>query len=395
MQKKYFVSVCCPAPDAFPEVLPHKKPSYSRRTGIYLDKPVQRAAENGRTVGKKDDVRADVFYGGIARGPDCGGRACAVAVRGKDRGDVMDTILKILAAHLRTIFKKLTMKTEELFEIRLRAEKPLVLHTMSGEFFLTGEGKLTSSAGQAYIVRKNELRETMEYISNYSLYAFGEEVRQGYITLPGGHRVGICGRVVLEEGHIHSMKYIACLNIRFAHPVLGCADGLMPYIREGERVYNTLFIAPPGCGKTTMLRDVVRQLSDGGKTVGVVDERSEIAACSLGVPQFDVGLRTDVLDCCPKAEGMMLLIRSMAPEVLAVDEVGRQEDFDALTYALRCGCVLLATVHGEDFNELLCKPGLREICAEGLFERYLILGKKAGRVCVREVLDGEGRRLIC
>ncbi len=307
----------------------------------------------------------------------------------------METILKIMAAHLRTILQKLQVKPEEIFEIRLRAEKPLILHTASGEFFVTQEGQLTRKVARAYIVRKNELHETVEYISNYSLYAFGEEVRQGYITLSGGHRVGICGRVVLEENHIRSMKYITCLNIRFAHPVTGCADRLMPYIQEGEKVYNTLFVAPPGCGKTTMLRDVVRQLSDGGKTVGVVDERSEIAACSMGVPQYDVGLRTDVLDCCPKAEGMLLLIRSMAPEVLAVDEIGKQDDLYALRYALHCGCVLLATVHGEDFRELQQKPGLREICQAGLFERYLIFWKKGGRISVREVLDGEGRRLAC
>lgn len=307
----------------------------------------------------------------------------------------METVLKIMAAHLRTILQKLPMRHEEIFEIRLRAEKPLVLSAMSGEFFLTEEGILTKNVEKAYFVRKNEIRETVEYISNYSLYAFGEEVRQGYITLPGGHRVGICGRVVLEENHIRSMKYISCLNIRFAHPVKGCADGMMPYIREGGRVYNTLFVAPPGCGKTTMLRDVVRQLSDGGKTVGVVDERSEIAACNMGVPQHDVGLRTDVLDCCPKAEGMMLLIRSMAPQVIAVDEIGGQEDFLALRYALHCGCVLLATVHGEDFAELKQKAGVAEICMAHLFERYLILGKKGGRIGVREVLDAEGRQLIC
>lgn len=307
----------------------------------------------------------------------------------------METILKIMAARLRTILQRAPVDPKGLFEIRLRAEKPLLIHTISGEFFLTGEGRLTKKPEEAYIVRKNELRETVEYISNYSLYAFEEEVRQGYITLDGGHRVGICGRAVLEENRIRSMKYITCLNIRFAHPVTGCADALMPYIKKGDRVYNTLFIAPPGGGKTTVLRDVIRQLSDGGKTVGVVDERSEIAACSMGVPQYDVGIRTDVLDCCPKAEGMLLLIRSMAPEVLAVDEIGKKDDLYALRYAIHCGCRLLATVHGEDLKELQTKPGMREICAAGLFERYLIFEKRDGRAAVREVLNGEGGRLAC
>ena len=303
----------------------------------------------------------------------------------------METVLKILAANLRTILRKLDAKN--IFEIRLRAEKPLLLHTMSGEYFVTGAGQCSRRAESGYIVRINEICETMEYISNYSLYAFEEEVRQGYITLPGGHRVGICGKAVIEGRQVRGMKYITCLNIRLAHPVTGCADGLMRHIKAGDGIHNTLIIAPPGCGKTTMLRDVVRQLSDGGKTVGVVDERSEIAACSMGIPQFDVGMRTDVLDCCPKAEGMLLLIRSMAPEVIAVDEIGKEEDFYALRHAVHCGCKLLATVHGEELSELRAKPGLKEICGSGIFGRFLILSKKDGKIRIREALDGEGRRL--
>ncbi len=127
--------------------------------------------------------------------------------------------------------------------------------------------------------------------------------------------------------------------------------------------------------------------------MGVVDERSEIAACSMGIPQFDVGMRTDVLDCCPKAEGMLLLIRSMAPEVIAVDEIGKEEDFYALRHAVHCGCKLLATVHGEELSELRAKPGLKEICGSGIFGRFLILSKKDGKIRIREALDGEGRRL--
>lgn len=305
----------------------------------------------------------------------------------------METILKIMAAHIRTILQKMSADPKGIFEIRLRAEKPLLLYTMSGEFFVTEAGALTRKVAQAYIVKKNELRETMEYISNYSLYAFEEEVRQGYITLAGGHRVGLCGRVVLEGNRVRSMKYITCLNIRFAHPVTGCADALMRHIKEGERVCNTLFIAPPGCGKTTMLRDAIRQLSDGGTTVGVVDERSELAACNMGVPQYDVGMRTDVLDCCPKAEGMLILIRSMAPEVIAVDEIGKEEDFAALRHAVHCGCKLLATVHGEELSELQAKPGMKEICEANIFERYLIFEKREGRIRMREAWNGEGRRI--
>lgn len=305
----------------------------------------------------------------------------------------METILKIMAVHLRAILQKMSADPKGIVEMRLRAEKPLLIHTISGKFFLTEEGDLTTKAIRAYVVKKNELHETMEYISNYSLYAFEEEVRQGYITLAGGHRVGLCGRTILEGNRIRGMKYITYLNIRFARPVIGCANGILPLLKEGEKVYNTLILAPPGCGKTTMLRDVVRQLSDGGKTVGIVDERSEIAACNMGIPQYDVGMCTDVLDACPKAEGMLLLIRSMAPEIIAVDEIGKEEDIFALRQAIHCGCKILATVHGESFSELQRKPGLRKLCEEKLFERYLILEKGGGRIFLREALNGEGRRL--
>lgn len=305
----------------------------------------------------------------------------------------METILKIMAVHLRAIFQKMSVDPKGILEIRLRAEKPLLIHTISGKFFLTEAGELTTKAAKAYRVKKNELHETMEYISNYSLYAFEEEVRQGYITLVGGHRVGLCGRAVLEGNRIRSMKYITYLNIRFAHPVLGCANTVLPYLKEGEKIYNTLFLAPPGCGKTTMLRDAVRQLSDSGKTVGIVDERSEIAACTMGIPQYDVGMCTDVLDACPKAEGMLLLIRSMAPEIIAVDEIGKEEDIFALRQAIHCGCKILATAHGENFQELQKKPGFRKLCEERVFERYLLFEKRGGRIFLREALDGEGRRL--
>lgn len=305
----------------------------------------------------------------------------------------LETVIKIMSVKLKNLFIRSGLGIGNLQEIRLRAGGPLLLHLAQGEYFLTAEGKLTKKSQEAYIVSRNEIRETMEYISNYSLYAFEEEVRQGYITLAGGHRVGIGGRVVLEQNKIKSMKYISFLNIRFAHQVKGCADPALPFVRKGGTICHTLFVAPPGCGKTTMLRDAIRQLSDGGMTVGVVDERSEIAACYLGIPQNDIGIRTDVLDCCPKAEGMLLLVRSMSPEIIAVDEIGKEEDLYALQYAISCGCKLMATVHGNSLSELSSKPVLSEMIRQGLFERYLVLEKKDGACRIREALDGQGKRL--
>ena len=183
-----------------------------------------------------------------------------------------------------------------------------------------------------------------------------------------------------------------------AHEKKGCADRVMPYLWEDGRFLHTLIVSAPGCGKTTMLRDIIRQISDGespypGLTVGVVDERSEIAGCYLGVAQNDVGIRTDVLDCCPKAEGMMMLIRAMSPDVVAVDEIGTGEDIRAIESVVNCGCKLLATVHGNSMEDMKQKPLLNRLVESHVFERYIVLDAKPRAGSVQAIFDGRGTTL--
>lgn len=235
----------------------------------------------------------------------------------------------------------------------------------------------------------------MEYLSSYSLYAYENELRQGFITIEGGHRVGIAGQTILEEGKIKSLKYISSINIRVSHEVPGCAGKLFPYITLNKQICHTLIISPPRCGKTTILRDLIRQISDGnewvlGCTVGVVDERSELGACYLGTAQNDLGMRTDILNCCPKAEGMMMLIRSMAPQVIAVDEIGMQEDVHAVEYAMYCGCKMIATVHGNSIEEIQKKPLFEKMMREKKFERYIVLGNKDQVGEIEAIFDERG-----
>lgn len=236
-----------------------------------------------------------------------------------------------------------------------------------------------------------ELEQIVQHICNYSVYAYVDEIRQGYLTLPGGHRVGVAGQVVLEEGdRIRTIKNIRYLNIRIAHEVKGAAKPVVPEVYENGRFCNTLILSPPGCGKTTLLRDLVREISNGnawgaGRFVGVVDERSELAGSYLGVAQNDLGIRTDVLDCCPKAMGMMLLIRSMSPQVIAIDELGSPEDAEAVEKVLRCGCQILSTIHAEDMEELRGKSFMRGLLAERAFERFIVMAKEEGNCVVKKI----------
>jgi stage III sporulation protein AA len=310
-----------------------------------------------------------------------------------------DELLKIFSIKLRTMLSKVEFDYDMLQEIRLRVNGPLIVIYDNKEYFVTNESRLVENENDAYIILKNEIRETMEYISNFSLYAFEEEIKQGFITITGGHRVGIVGKAVLDDNKVKSIKHISFINIRLSHQIKGCGDKVLPYLLDDyNNCYHTLIISPPRCGKTTLLRDVIRQLSNGnekrpGLTVGVVDERSEIGACYMGIPQNDLGIRTDVLDCCPKAKGMLMLIRSMSPRVIAVDEVGSGEDIDAIEYVMNCGCKLIATVHGNSIEDIKSKPILGKLVEERLFERYILLSNAKGVGHLEAIYNANGHRI--
>lgn len=300
-------------------------------------------------------------------------------------GNKKAQIMQVLAKSVAEKIAKENMDFSYLQEIRLRSGKPVILLYQGREMILP-------------VISGEEVRETLEYISNYSLYAYEYEMRQGFITIEGGHRVGVAGKIIMEAGKIKNMKYISSINIRVAHEIRGCADAVFPYITRDGQMCHTLIISPPRCGKTTILRDIIRQTSDGnsfigGVSVGVVDERSELGGCYRGVAQNHLGMRTDILDCCPKAEGMMMLIRSMSPQVVAADEIGAREDVQAVEYAMHCGCRMIVTAHGTSLDEIRRKPVFSEMIEEKRFERYVVLSNEHHTGEIEGIYDESGNLL--
>ena len=284
--------------------------------------------------------------------------------------DIKLEIAHILPVAIRKDIEKSSF--EGLEEIRIRLGLPVEL---------IYDNHVTWLGNGIYSIDRGALEEMLNYMTGYSYYTLAEEIKKGYLTISGGHRVGLTGRTnfrrleTLDQEKVTSLVDIGGLNIRIAHEKKGCAENMIPFIRKEYSIYNTLFFSAPGIGKTTYLRDTIRLLSEGdsnyqGMKVCVVDERSEIGACVNGRPQNDLGSRTDVLDGCPKEIGMEMVLRSMSPQIIAVDELGKETEFQMLQKIGRCGVKVLGTMHGGSIEELSRVYGRQIISC---FERFIEL----------------------
>lgn len=256
-------------------------------------------------------------------------------------------------------------------EIRIRNSKPIILKLNNSEKIIN------------YIVQTEDVLKILQSICENSIYSYQNQICEGFITIKGGHRIGITGSAVIENNKVKNINYISNLNFRIARQIIGCSNNIIKKIinQEENTIYNTLIVSPPGAGKTTLLRDIIRNLSNGteeitGKNIGVVDERGEIAAMYKGIPQNDLGIRTDIIENIKKSIGMKMLIRSMAPEIIVADEIGSKEDVQEINYAVCSGIKGIFTAHGNSLEDLKLNPAIAELIEKNIFEKLVFLDKK-------------------
>ena len=283
---------------------------------------------------------------------------------------ILNALPRQIANEIIQVFSTYSSLINTLQEIRIRVSKPIILKQRNSDIVLQ------------HIVTNEELLHILERFCENSIYAYKNQICEGFLTIKGGHRIGITGSCVIENGKIINIKYVSSLNIRIAREVKGCGNAIINEIIDidNQTILNTLLVSPPGKGKTTMLRDLVRQISNGineikfkGKIVGLIDERGELAACYRGIPQNDVGIRTDVIENVSKEKGVEILLRSMAPEIIACDEIGTHEDVQAIEKMLISGVKGLFTMHGNNLEDIKKNTEINNLIEENQIEKIIVL----------------------
>ncbi len=286
----------------------------------------------------------------------------------------MIEILGIMPENLKILLKKgLSGLWGNLEEIRIRINKPLIVGTSEGNFAILKDGNISPAIGGAYIVNEGDIRRVFCNLCENSVYAHEEEIRQGYITIKGGHRAGFSGKAVVRGGKIETVRDISSINIRVSKERIGCGNEYINEILKNGKIKNTLVISPPGCGKTTLLRDLTRLISNSGIKVSVIDERGEIGACYLSVPQNDLGVQTDIIEDAPKKEAIPIMLRSMSPRVIVCDEIATDADAQSVKKCFGSGVSVIASAHSGSFEEIKCNPLIKGLLGGNGFEKIIVL----------------------
>lgn len=296
---------------------------------------------------------------------------------------MIDEILRILPSYISNEIIKLNC-SQNITEIRLRTKCKVTI--------ICGKNEIVLSC----IITPKAILDILLNVSKNSIYAIQNDINNGFVVIRGGHRIGISGEVVYVDEKIKNIKNICSLNIRVARQIYGCADSILPKIISGNTFLNTLIVSPPGCGKTTLIRDIIRQISNGipslnftGKNVALIDERGEIASVYEGVASLDVGIRTDIMSNVNKANGMKMMIRSMAPDVIATDEIGKKEDISAIKEAILSGVKVIFTMHGDSIKSIIKNENIRELLNLNIFSKIILLSSGKIPGIIEKVYDTE------
>ncbi len=288
-------------------------------------------------------------------------------------------VIKYIPSELRKYI--LGLNFDNIEEIRLRRGIELSVFADSKAFFVNRYGELSENRTNGVTVTDRDIKEALELICESSLYAVEECIKNGYITVKNGCRIGISGSAVVKNGQISTIKNISGLNYRLAREIKGSADALYDSIIKEGQVLNTLIISPPGCGKTTVLRDIARKLSQNGYKVSIADDRNEISAMHNGFMGYDLGSFCDVLEGAEKSEAMTILIRTMSPQVIITDELGNSDDIRVVKRALTSGVSVIATMHGREKKDI--EKTAPELCE--MFDCFIILSRRNGPSTIERI----------
>ena len=296
---------------------------------------------------------------------------------------MIDEILRVLPSYISNEIIKLNC-SQNITEIRLRTKCKVIL--------ICGKNEMVLNC----IVTPKTILDILLNVSKNSIYAIQNDINNGFVVIRGGHRIGISGEVVYVDDKIKNIKNICSLNIRVARQIYGCADLVLPKIISGNTFLNTLIVSPPGCGKTTLIRDIIRQISNGipslnfkGKNVALIDERGEIASVYEGIPSLDVGIRTDIMSNVNKASGMKMMFRSMAPDIITTDEIGKKEDIIAIKEAILSGVKVIFTMHGDSIKSILKNENIKELLNLNIFSKIILLSNGKIPGIIEKVYDTE------